>query len=296
MSSRTPVAVLGLGRMGTAYAELFQRNGNPVAVWNRTPGRADALASGGGVTVAATPAEAVAAARLVLTAQASAEAVHSTLEKAAAVLPGRTVLNLTTGRPDQARDLGAYVESHGGRYLDGGVFGVPQTVGGAESLTVYSGSAPAQEEHGELLKVLGGVRYLGEDHGLASLHDMAVLGGMYGLFAGFFQAAAMVRTQGVEAGAFTESLLVPWLAEIVGMLPALAKEIDSGEYPVTFSDLAVNHTGLADIRRTAVDTGVGDRLLAPLGEMFAAQLAKGHGTASFSRAVEELRAGADGSS
>ena len=287
-TSSTAVSVLGLGRMGTAFAELFLRNGNSVTVWNRTPGRADALAAAG-AKAAATPAEAVRTGELLLTSLASPDAVRSTLERAGGALAGRTVLNLTTGRPDQARELGAYVESRGGRYLDGGVFGVPQTVGGADALTVYSGSADAHEEHRELLEVLGRVRYLGGDHGLAALNDMAVLGGMYGLFAGFFQAVAMVRTQGADATSFTEGLLKPWLAEIVGMLPALAKEIDSGEYPVTFSDLDVNTLGLADIRRTAVDAGVGDRLLAPLAELFAAQVAKGHGTASFSRAVEELR-------
>src|SRR3546814_10392345 len=41
------VTVLGLGRMGTAIAERLVDAGHEVAVWNRTPGRAEGLTSRG---------------------------------------------------------------------------------------------------------------------------------------------------------------------------------------------------------------------------------------------------------
>ena len=38
-----PVAVLGAGPMGAALARALLRSGFPTTVWNRTPGRVDAL-------------------------------------------------------------------------------------------------------------------------------------------------------------------------------------------------------------------------------------------------------------
>src|SRR4051794_36247130 len=61
----TPVAFLGLGTMGASMAANLARAGFPVTAWNRTPGRAPELAELG-VRVAATPAEAAAAADIVV--------------------------------------------------------------------------------------------------------------------------------------------------------------------------------------------------------------------------------------
>ncbi|WP_262986041.1 NAD(P)-binding domain-containing protein, partial [Streptomyces sp. CBMA123] len=55
-TTRTPVAVLGLGLMGTALADAFLSAGHPTTVWNRTAARADGPAARGAHR-AATPAE-----------------------------------------------------------------------------------------------------------------------------------------------------------------------------------------------------------------------------------------------
>jgi 3-hydroxyisobutyrate dehydrogenase len=63
----TPVvAFLGTGRMGAPMAANLARGGFDVRVWNRTASRADALASDGAV-VAASPAQAVRGATIVIT-------------------------------------------------------------------------------------------------------------------------------------------------------------------------------------------------------------------------------------
>jgi len=59
------VAFLGLGTMGAAMAANLGRAGYPLTVWNRTPGRAAGLVELG-ATEAATPAQAAAAADVVL--------------------------------------------------------------------------------------------------------------------------------------------------------------------------------------------------------------------------------------
>ncbi|MFC3964665.1 NAD(P)-dependent oxidoreductase [Nocardia jiangsuensis] len=278
----TPVTVLGLGRMGAAIAALLLRTGHPVTVWNRTPGRGADLT---GATVATELADAVAASPLIVSVSASTTTAAETLLPLGPALRGRTVLNVATGRPDQARDLAAALEPHGARFLDGAMLAVPQTLGTPESVLLHSGSESARAEYADVLAAWGTARYLGTDPGAAALRDMAVLGGMYGLFAGFFQATAMV---GGSARPFTDDLLLPWLRSVLDLLPMLADEIDSGEYPVSFSDLAVNRSGLADIQATATGAGVRTGLLDPLLRIFEEQEAAGHGTASFSRAVAAL--------
>ncbi|MEV0293368.1 NAD(P)-binding domain-containing protein [Nocardia sp. NPDC050710] len=286
--SRTPVTVLGLGRMGAAIAEIFLRNGHPTTVWNRSPGKAIQL-DAAGAHRAGTLAAAVDAGRLIVVAVNDTGAAAALLADRTSPLDGRTVLNVSTGRPDEARDLATWVADHGGHFLDGGILGVPQTLATPDTLLMYSGAPEAQAEHGDTIAELGTAKYLGADAGLAGLHDMAVLAGMYGLFGGFFQAVAMVGTERFAAGEFTADFLGPWLRSVLELLPTLAAEIDSGEFPVNFSDLAVNQAGLINIRKASRNQGVATDLLDPLQRLFDRQVELGNGADSFTRAVSGLR-------
>ena len=71
------VAVLGTGRMGGAMAERLAGQGVAVVVYNRSPERAAALAERIGATVAASPAEAAAAADVTISMVADDEAVRA---------------------------------------------------------------------------------------------------------------------------------------------------------------------------------------------------------------------------
>jgi 3-hydroxyisobutyrate dehydrogenase len=60
-----PVAILGLGTMGSGMARRLLGAGFPVTLYNRTRSRTEALA-GEGASVAATPREAAAGAEVVI--------------------------------------------------------------------------------------------------------------------------------------------------------------------------------------------------------------------------------------
>ncbi|MGO4615922.1 NAD(P)-dependent oxidoreductase [Nocardia sp. 2YAB30] len=285
--NRTPVTVLGLGRIGTTIAEIFLRNGHPTTVWNRSADKGTRLAELG-ARPAATPAEAIGAGRLVVVAVADTGGAAALLGSTPGGLDGRTILNVATGRPDEARELAGTLSGRGGSFLDGGILGVPQTLGTPDTLLMYSGSPIGQAEHVDTIAELGNAKYLGADAGLAGLHDMAVLAGMYGMFGGFFQAVAMVGSENFAASEFTDSFLVPWFRALLDMLPVLAAEVDSGEFPVNYSDLAVNQAGLAGIRTASRNQGVPTDLLDPLQRLFDAEVERGNGSASFTRAVAGL--------
>ncbi|NYV78497.1 NAD(P)-binding domain-containing protein, partial [Streptomyces sp. UH6] len=66
MTDTRTVAVLGTGIMGAAMARNIARAGHPLRVWNRSREKAEPLAADG-ARVAATPAEAVEGADVVVT-------------------------------------------------------------------------------------------------------------------------------------------------------------------------------------------------------------------------------------
>src|SRR5262245_49972137 len=108
-TSGTPsgVTMLGLGAMGAALAARLVDTGHPVTVWNRTAGRdTDLVARGAGR--AATVADAVGAQPLVVACLLRHPSVHETLDPVVAALRGRTLLNLTTTTPNEARELAAW--------------------------------------------------------------------------------------------------------------------------------------------------------------------------------------------
>ncbi|WP_040833702.1 NAD(P)-dependent oxidoreductase [Nocardia brevicatena] len=291
----TSVSVLGLGRMGSVIAETFLRNGHRTTVWNRSPGKIDRLTAQG-ATAADTAVDAVTAGELVVFAAADTASTARLLAEldtrrsdGDSPLRGKDILNVATGRPDEARALAERIAASGGHFLDGAMLAVPQTLATPEALIMYSGSPEARRRRESTLAELGTARYLGADAGLAALHDMAVLAGMYGLFGGFFQAVAMVAGEDTTTGAFTENYLGPWLRSVLDLLPIMADEIDSGDFPVHFSDLSVNATGLENIRTASRGQGVSTELLDPLQRLFDRQVEHGHGGDSFTRAVTGLR-------
>lgn len=106
------VSVLGLGSMGTALATSLLRVGHQVTVWNRTPGRADALAAAGAIP-ADSPALAMRDATIVLVCLLDDGAVTSTLQAGGDAIAGRIIVNLTNNTPSEARALAQWVAWQG---------------------------------------------------------------------------------------------------------------------------------------------------------------------------------------
>ncbi|WP_157767529.1 imine reductase family protein [Actinosynnema pretiosum] len=207
-------AVIGLGQMGWALATALASGERDVVVWTRS-GRTGP----GGTRTAATSAEAVERSEVVVVCVTGYDAVVGLLP---ARLDGKVVVNLSTGGPEQAREVGRLVRGRGGRYADGAIMATPPGVGHA--IVLLSGD----EVPGGLAE-LGATTHLGPDDGLAALHDTALLTLMYGQLTGFLEALALLREGGVPA---RDALRVaePWLDVVRAMLPDLAERVDSGDH------------------------------------------------------------------
>ncbi|MFD5081832.1 NAD(P)-dependent oxidoreductase [Kitasatospora sp. NPDC058406] len=271
--STTPVTLLGLGAMGTALADAWLAAGYPLTVWNRTAARAEPLAARGAAVVS-TAAAAVAANRLVVVCLLDDASVEEAL--ADADLTGKDVVNLVTGTPGEARARAAWAAGRGARYLDGGIMAVPPMIGvpAAGPYVFYSGSRALFEDHREVLAAPAGTDYVGEDAGLAALHDVALLSAMYGMFAGVAHAFALVRAESVAPGGFAP-LLTSWLTAMTGSVAATAAQLEAGDYTRgVVSNLAMQVAGVPTFLRTAEEQGVSPELLTPYFALMQRRLAE----------------------
>ncbi|HEY1174619.1 MAG TPA: NAD(P)-binding domain-containing protein, partial [Phytomonospora sp.] len=225
MTDHKPAAtVIGLGAMGRAIAGTLRSAGHATTVWNRTPGRAEGL----DLTEAETAAEAIEAASVVIVTLLTYDTVRDVLEPVADRLRGKAIVNLTSGTPAQARDMAAWAAGHGVEYLDGGMMAVPSMIGEPGASILYSGPGPLFEELRPVLDTLAESTYFGEDPGLASLVDFALLSGMYAMFAGALHGASMVAPAGISAAEFMPRVAA-WLSAMTETLAYHVPALDSGD-------------------------------------------------------------------
>lgn len=280
------VSVLGLGAMGSALAEALVDAGHTTTVWNRTPGKADGLVARG-ATAAATAGDAVRGGRLVIACLLDHASVHEVLDPLAGELAGSTLINLTTTSPAQARELAEWAADAGIAYLSGGVMAVPHMIGKPGSSILYSGSADVFHQYEPLLGVWGTSTYFGEDAGLASLYDLALLAGMYVMFAGFMHGAAMVAPAGVTARQFA-TMAAPWLSAMTGGFEGYAAVIDGGDYTVE-GQQSLEFSDLGHILDASSEQGVSTEVIGMVQRLIQRQIDAGHGKEGFPRIIESIR-------
>ncbi|BBG03336.1 MULTISPECIES: NAD(P)-dependent oxidoreductase [Pseudonocardia] len=284
-----PVTLLGTGAMGRALAGTLLDDDRPVTLWNRTPGRAaDLLARG--ATGAATVREAVAAGGPVVVCLLDHAAVHATLDPVADALRGRTIVNLTTSTPAEARELASWSAERGIAHLDGAIMATPPMIGGPGAQILYSGSRTVFDAHRELLDRWAASTYDGADAGRASLLDLAMLAAMYSMFTGFLHGAAMVRAGGVTGVEFAERA-TPFLAAMTESFAASAAVLDSGDFSAPPQSLDWTGAALDTIGRASREQGVDPAPVDLLRALVRQQIDAGHGADDLGRIAEGLRVG-----
>ncbi|MEV6279649.1 NAD(P)-binding domain-containing protein [Nocardia sp. NPDC051832] len=287
MAEHTTVTVLGLGAMGQALASAFVKGGHPTTVWNRTAGK-DAELVAAGATGAASVAEAIQASQVIVAVLLDHASVHDTLDPVADQLVGRQLINLTSTAPEQARELARWAAGHGIDYLDGGIMAVPHMIGQPGSSILYSGSQEVFDAHRSVFELLGTAEYFGDDAGLASLYDFALLANMYAMFTGFMHAAAMVASAGQSVSDFSNRAAA-WITAMAQGIPEYGRMIESGDYTTDVQHLAFQKAALDAIVQASRDAGVALDIVAPIKNLIDRQVADGHGALAFERTFEELR-------
>ncbi|MGP3979009.1 NAD(P)-dependent oxidoreductase [Streptomyces sp. 8N114] len=284
-----PVTVLGLGAMGSAIARTFLDHGHPTTVWNRTAAKAAPLADAGAAT-APTATEAVAASPLVVIALLDSAAVEQVLASVDTAITGRTLVNLTSGSPDQARANERWAREHGAAgYLDGKIMGDPPYVGTPNILFPFSGSDTAFAAHETTLRELGTVTYHGEEPGAAAVEFMAQVATSYELLIGYLHTLRLLREEGADLAGFTrrfgDSLTV-----FPALLTSMAQAVEAGEYGPDLGSLDVQAALMDDLIGHRESVGVEAVRMREVKRLMDRRIADGHGDQGFSSLFELLAA------
>ncbi len=215
------ISMIGLGAMGTALAKAQVNAGHDVTVWNRSPQRMTPL-----VELGAKGAESVAAAvkasPLIMVCIDNYTATNALLRADDVVvhLSGRSVIQLSTGTPSEARNSEAWLQARGAAYLDGVIDPYPDGIGAADAQILFSGSKAVFEASEAFLKCLGGdLRFISEKVGAAAALDLADLSSSLGRYVGFAHGARLCEVEGVGLDLFAarhpEGNRMRELAEII---------------------------------------------------------------------------------
>jgi 3-hydroxyisobutyrate dehydrogenase-like beta-hydroxyacid dehydrogenase len=277
--------------MGQALAGAFLRDGHPTTVWNRTAAKAGQLVAQG-AKLAATAGEAVAASPLVVVCVSDYDAVRELLDldPLGKALDGRVLVNLTSGTSQLARETAEWAARQGATYLDGAIMAVPQAIGTADAVILYSGPRSAFDPHESTLRSLAaaGTSYIGDDPGLSSLHEVAVLSLMWNILNGFLHGAALLGTAGVDATTFAP-LARKGIEIVADWLPGYAQQIDDGTYPALDSTLDTHLAAMEHVIHESESLGVNADLPRLVKTLTDRAVAEGHGGSGYAAMIEQFR-------
>jgi len=170
----TRVAVLGLGLLGSGFAEgLLSRGGSTVVVWNRTPSKCEPLVALG-ATAAPSAAEAVRGAERVHLVLLDDDAVDATIaDLQAALHPDAVIIDHTTTQPARTAARAAALSQADIRYLHAPVMMGPGAARDANGMMLVAGpEAWLDPVRDALAMMTGELWHVGERADLAAVYKL----------------------------------------------------------------------------------------------------------------------------
>lgn len=200
------ITFLGLGLMGAALAETMIKAGHETVVWNRTPTKAEPLVALGAKQAANVP-DAISQSPITVVCVGDYDNSDSILRtpEALEALNGRLLVQLSSGSSRLAKAAQVWVSQAGATYLDGGIMSFPSDIGTSRAMFVLSGQEQSYKQAEPFLRLLAPkLEYLGDDPGLASAMDSAMLSTAFGLIFGVMNGAALCEATGISIKQFID--------------------------------------------------------------------------------------------
>jgi 3-hydroxyisobutyrate dehydrogenase-like beta-hydroxyacid dehydrogenase len=214
------VAVLGLGNMGSALARRLLAAGREVIVWNRSPGRADALVQEG-ARKAASVEEAGAAAEVVLISLTDDAAVRAVVLPDGQPIRGLdgVLVDCSTVSPATTRDEAA---KYGNHFVAAPILGAPQAVLSGKATFVVGGAPSAVSNADRVLSDISQtLLHVGDEAEKASVLKLL----NNGLLMIGVAALADIVAAG-QASGFDDAALKDLLTKLPVVAPGLHNRID----------------------------------------------------------------------
>jgi 2-hydroxy-3-oxopropionate reductase len=151
------ITLIGTGLMGVPMSRNLLKAGHALTVWNRTIDRAEPLAAAG-AKIAASAAEAVAGAEIVITMLSDGFASGALIEDAtvqAALAPGAIWIDMSSAKPEHARAQAAMLTGLGFGHLDAPVSGGTKGAQAGTLAIMVGGTAETFEQARPVFEAMG---------------------------------------------------------------------------------------------------------------------------------------------
>jgi len=193
------VAVLGTGLMGAPIARNLSRKGFTVRAWNRTPAKAQALASDG-ILAFDDPTDTVRGADVIVTVLNDGPNVHALMEAVAPSLPLGTVwLQLSTVGIDAIASLAALAARHGLNFYDAPVQGTRQPAEQGQLVVLASGPLDGRAAAQPVFDAIGKrTLWVSDQAGTSSRLKLALNNWAFALTHGLAESLRLAEGLGVD--------------------------------------------------------------------------------------------------
>ncbi|UJW31277.1 NAD(P)-dependent oxidoreductase [Saccharothrix sp. AJ9571] len=279
---------LGLGVMGQPMALNLARAGTPLAVWNRTAGRADPLRAAG-AAVLPDAAAVFERAEVVFLMLANGNAADAVLRRGtpdfAAMVADRVVVHMGTTSPEYSRGLEADVRAAGGAYAEAPVSGSRKPAEAGQLVAMLAGEADAAER---VRPLLAPMCHEVVDCGAAPngmLMKLSVNLFLITMVTGLAEAVHFADRQGVDLPALLGVLDAGPMASAVSRLKA--RKLADRDFAVqaAVSDVLYNNELIAAAARSA---GIASPLLDVCLELFGETEGLGLGGTDMAAVVQAI--------
>lgn len=296
-TNKPPVAAIGLGEMGAALARALLAGGYRTTVWNRSATKCAPIAQQG-AKVAASVLEAVTASEVIFVCVSDYEAVRRLLHEpaVAAALRGKTVVQLTTRTPGEARTGEAWFREAGAACLEGAIQGYPTHIGTTEGAILYAGPRAAFDRVESILKCLTErAVFISERIGSAAALDLAMAGTVVpGVTLAFLQGAAICDAEGAPLSTYLELVersLLPGL--VLSTMHTSVDQIGKGAYAYEGAGAPIDAWlgGLEMVVKAVRDAGVNPSWSEQVLGYLRRAVADGHGQSELAVIYEYFRRG-----
>jgi len=209
MSATPVVALLGTGIMGAGMARNILAAGLPLRVWNRTPGKAAPLADIG-AEIAATAADAVRGADVIVTMLGDAGNVADVITQSAAGLaPGQVWAQTTTVGVAPLAELVTLADRHGLLLVDAPVLGTRAPAEQGQLLVLAAGLPQARVVVQPVFDAIGRkTTWLADDPAGAAASRLKLVANSWvlAITAGVAEALALAEGLGVDPQTFLDAV------------------------------------------------------------------------------------------
>jgi len=203
---RPSVGLIGLGNMGSAFAERLLDAGYDLVVHNRTPEKAQPLADRG-AAVAGSVAELAGGADVVLSSLADDEALESVAaEVVDAARPGAVLVDASTVSPDASEGVAALAEQASLLYVRAPVSGNPGVVRAGNAAFIVSGPPVALDRVEPVLRAIGPTIHVVGDAEEARVVKLAINLVIAGLAQLMAEALVLGEAWGVSRAALLDTM------------------------------------------------------------------------------------------